>query len=166
MGGEPGGRSRVDVSKFRRSARLFPAILALHVAEEAPGFAAWVRRHGSPRYSGADFIRINAAGLAMTLGATEALRRARGHTSVFLYLAFVLTQQALFNTIFHAGATIAYREYSPGLVTAVVGFLPAWWRLTRLARGEGLISARASRAAAAIGGVVHAAAVVETVYRR
>jgi hypothetical protein len=145
---------------------LVPATFVAHVAEEAPGFAGWVRRHGSPRYTGADFIRVNAAGLAMTIAATEALRRARGRTSVFLYLAFVLTQQALFNAIFHAGATLAYREYSPGLVTALAGFLPAWWHLTRLARAEELVSARASRAATAIAGAVHAAAVVATVYRR
>jgi Protein of unknown function with HXXEE motif len=118
------------------------------------------------RRTGADFVSINAAGLAMTLAATEALRRARGRSSVFLYLAFVLTQQALFNTIFHVGATMAYREYSPGLLTAVAGFLPAWWRLTRLARAEELISTRGNRSATAIGGAVHAVAVVKTVYRR
>jgi Protein of unknown function with HXXEE motif len=77
----------------------------------------------------------------------------------------VLTQQALFNTVFHVGTTVAYREYSPGLVTAVAGFLPLWWRLTRLAGREGLLTRGGALGAAAIGGAVHATAVARQVYK-
>jgi hypothetical protein len=30
---------------FGRAAWLLPAAFAIHIAEEAPGFAAWARRH-------------------------------------------------------------------------------------------------------------------------
>jgi hypothetical protein len=85
---------------------------------------------------------------------------------VFGYFAIVLSQQALFNTLFHAGTTVAYREYSPGLATALGGFLPLWWHLSRLARRERLIAPPAELLAAAIGGAVHTGAVVQQVYRR
>ena len=51
-------------------------------------------------------------------------------------------------------------------MTALAGFLPVWWHLTRLARREGLISGPGALWAAGIGGAVHATAVVQQVYRR
>jgi hypothetical protein len=152
--------------RFRRAVWLFPVAFAAHVAEEAPGFTAWVRRHGSSRYTQADFVRINALGLAMTLAGTAVVARARSRPVVCGYFAIVLTQQALFNTLFHAGATVAYREYSPGLVTALGSLLPPWWHLSRLARREALITPSGELLAAGIGGAIHAGAVVQTVYHR
>jgi hypothetical protein len=45
----------------------FPAAFALHVADEAPGFTPWARRHASPEYTKTDFVRINGAGFALAL---------------------------------------------------------------------------------------------------
>jgi len=144
---------------------LFPVAFAAHVAEEAPTFTAWARRHGSSRYTQADFVRNNALGLATSVAGTALVARERRRAAVFGYFAILLTQQALFNTLFHAGTTVAYREYSPGLVTAVAGFLPVWWYLSRVARREGLLTRGGAAGAAVIGGTVHAAAVVQQVYR-
>ncbi len=166
MGTEPGGDTGVAVSRFRRAVWLFPAVFALHVLEEAPGFTRWARRHASDRYTQTDFIRNNALGLALTIGGTRLVSRAPGRGSVFLYLSLVRTQQALFNTVFHVGTTVAYREYSPGLITAVGGFLPLWLHLSRLAREEGLLGPAGELGAAAIGGAVHATAVAQQVYKR
>jgi hypothetical protein len=166
VGGEPGGDTGLTVAGFRRTAALFPAIFALHVLEEAPGFTAWARRHASSRYTQADFVRNNALVLAMTAIATRLLSRAPPSRGLVLtYYSLVLTQQALFNTVFHVGTTVAYREYSPGLVTAVGGFLPLGWRLTRLAGREGLLTPGEVLGAAAIGGAVHATAVARQVYK-
>ena len=115
------------MSRFRRAVWLFPVAFAAHVLEEAPGFTAWARRHGSSRYTEDDFIRNNALGLAMTIVGTRSSRLGRrAGRPMFSYFAIVLTQQAVFNTLFHSGTTVAYREYSPGLVTALAGFLPVW----------------------------------------
>jgi hypothetical protein len=46
-----------------QAARLVPVAYALHVVEEAPGFAAWVRRHAARDYTDAEFVRINASAL-------------------------------------------------------------------------------------------------------
>jgi Protein of unknown function with HXXEE motif len=154
------------MAAFSRTASLFPAVLALHVLEEAPGFTAWARRHCSPSYTQRDFVRNNTIGLAMTLLATRLIARHPARGPVFGYFSLVMTQQALFNTVFHVGTTVAYREYSPGLVTAVAGFLPLWWRLTQLARKERLLTRGGAAGAAAIGGAVHAAAFTQQLYRR
>jgi hypothetical protein len=151
--------------RFRRAVWLFPVAFAAHVAEEAPGFVVWAKRHGSSRYSQADFIRNNALGLAMTVAGSALVSRVPTRPAVFSYFAIVLTQQALFNALFHSGTTVAYREYSPGLVSALGGFLPLWWHLSRLARDERLISDAGAISAAAIGGAIHTVAVVRQVYR-
>lgn len=152
--------------RFRRAVWLFPVAFAAHVAEEAPGFTAWARRHGSDRYTQEDFVRNNALGLLMTIAGTVLASRTKSRPAIFAYFAIVLTQQALFNTIFHSGTTAAYREYSPGLLTAVGGFLPVWLYLSALARREGLLTRSGAVGAAAVGGVVHTTAVVQQVYRR
>jgi hypothetical protein len=143
------------------------AALALHVAEEAggrDGFPAWARRNTWAGYRDRDFIAINAAGLAMTVLASAAVRR---EPRLFgLWYAGVVTQQMLWNPVFHVGATIAYREYSPGLVTAVALFPALWWRETRRALRTGQLSRRGVAVAAGVGGVLHVAAVRRQVYGR
>lgn len=138
------------------------AALALHVAEEAPGFASWARRNTWPGYRDRDFVAINAGGLALTALAGAAVRR---EPRLFgLWYAGIVSQQMLWNPVFHAGTTIAYREYSPGLVTAVTLFPALWWRETRRALSTGRLSRRGAALCALAGGAAHFAAVRKQVY--
>jgi hypothetical protein len=148
---------------FDQGIWLFPPAFALHVLEEAPGFTRWARRHASERYTQRDFIRNNAAGIVMAVAETWLVSRFRSRTIVFLYFATLVSQQIPFNAAFHAGTTVAFRTYSPGLVTSMAQ-LPLWHYLSRLARREGLLSRRGSVAATAIGGVIHGAAVAQQVF--
>ena len=138
------------------------AALALHVAEEAPGFAAWARRNAWPGYRDRDFVLINASGLALTALAGAAARR---EPRLFgLWYAAIVTQQLLWNPVFHLGTTVAYREYSPGLVTALTLFPALWWRETRRALSCGRLSRRGVAAGVVTGGLIHLAAVRKQVY--
>jgi hypothetical protein len=139
-----------------------PVAYALHVLEEAPGFAAWVRRHADRDYTDADFARINILGLVSTVAATAAL--ARGRCGRFAYYTVVLSQQALWNPVFHAGTTVAWREYSPGLVTSILLFWPLWTLATQRAVKAGDLSPRQIIAAVAVGGAIHAAAIADQVF--
>jgi Protein of unknown function with HXXEE motif len=143
---------------------LFPALLALHIAEEAPGFTRWAQRHASPRYTQRDFVQINAAGLAMTVVAGALVRRSENRALFVSWYTAVLTQQALFNPLFHAGTTVAFREYSPGLLTSLA-LPPVWIGVTRTALREGRVGRRSVVAATAIGGAIHAAAVARQVFK-
>ena len=155
---------------FRRGPRvgravwLFPAALALHVLEEAPGFTEWVNRYASRRYTSGDFVRINALGLVGTTAGTLAVARSRNRALFFLYYTALLTQQAAFNPLFHAGTTAKFRAYSPGLVTSVALFPPLWYSLTRLAVREGLLTRGKVAGALVIGGLLHTVAVAEQVF--
>ena len=96
---------------------------------------------------------------AATVAITRSERRALG----LAYYTLVLTQQAVFNALFHVGTTLAYREYSPGAVTSVL-MLPLWRRLTRAARAESRLSQRDVIACTALAGIVHAAVIARQVY--
>jgi hypothetical protein len=150
--------------RFRRTLWLVPPAFALHVAEEAPGFTRWVNRNITDGYTRADFVRNNAAGVAMTLAGTWALARRPGPALAFVYFAAIVSQQTA-NAAWHAGATAAYRDYSPGLASALLLFLPLQRRLARLAHAEGILSPRASRAALALAAVTHAQVIARQVHR-
>lgn len=151
-------------ASFSRASWTMAGVFALHVAEEAPGFASWARRNASPRYTDSDFAQINSLGLAITTLGTAAVNRWTGRRVYLGYHTFVLTQQALFNPLFHAGTTVAYAEYSPGLVTSVCLFWPLWWRITSIAMRDGRLSRRASLLSAVAAGAIHGAAVARQVY--
>ena len=130
----------------------------------APGFASWARRNAWDGYRDADFVRINAAGLAFTGLATLLVTRTRSRALFLAYHAAMVSQQALWNPVFHAGTTVAYREYSPGVVSAVMLFPATWALLTRAAIREGRLTRRAAWLSAALGAPLHAAAVAQQVY--
>jgi hypothetical protein len=62
---------------------MLSAAFAAHVAEESQGFAAWVGRNASPDDTTADFVQINAFGLALTFAAirSDAIQPAGGCSS-------------------------------------------------------------------------------------
>jgi hypothetical protein len=150
--------------RLRRIAWLLPAVLAVHVAEEAAGFAAWARRNTWQGYRDRDFVLINATGVALTAGATLVATRTTNRAAFAAYHVALLSAQALWNPVFHAATTLAYREYSPGLVSAVAVFPATWALITKAAIDDGRLTCRGALLSAALGAPVHAATVAQQVY--
>ena len=59
---------------------------------------------------------------------------------------------------------MAWRERSPGLISSVTLFLPLWLIATRGGLRSGLLDRRSLAASAAVGGLIHAAAVAQQVF--
>jgi hypothetical protein len=135
----------------------------VHVAEEAPGFTAWARRNASARYTQRDFVHNNLLGLASTIAVTTLVTRGRSRALDLAYYTLVVTQQAVFNAVFHATATVTFGEYSPGLVTSILN-VSLWLRLTRAAISERRLTTRDVVACTAVAGVVHAGVVARQVF--
>jgi hypothetical protein len=144
---------------------LVPAAFAAHVAEEAPGFTSWARRNTSRRYTQGDFVRNNALGAILTVAATVAAARTRDRRVFGAYYTTVFAPQMFGNSVFHTGTTLAYREYSPGLFTALAMFVPLWVGVTRAAVRDGLMTRRGAAAGTAVASLFHALTVAEQVYR-
>jgi hypothetical protein len=134
-----------------------------HVSEEAPGFTEWAKRNASPRYTQREFVRVNMLGFASSVAATRAVARSQSRPLDRAYYTLVVTQQAVFNAIFHSGATLAFREYSPGLVTSLLT-VPLWRRLTRAALAEHRLTKRDVLACTLVAGIVHAGVVARQVF--
>jgi hypothetical protein len=138
-------------------------VYAAHVAEEAPGFTAWARRNASERYTQGNFVRNNLLELASTTAATLVVTRRRNRPLDLAYYALVVTQQAALNAVFHTGATLAFREYSPGLATSILT-VPLSMELTRAAIADGRLTRREVTAGVALAGVVHAVVAARQVF--
>jgi hypothetical protein len=143
---------------------LVPAAFGAHVAEEAPGFTSWARRNTSERYSQRDFVRNNALGALLTLGATGLAARSRDQRVFAAIYTAMFAPQLFGNSVFHAGTTVAYREYSPGLFTALGMFVPLWVAITRAAVRQGLMTRRGAAAGTAVATLVHALVLADQVY--
>jgi hypothetical protein len=148
---------------FRRLAWALPAAYVVHVAEEAPRFTRWAQRNASQRYSQRDFVRNNALGFLTTAAATLAVTRIERRKLDLTYFTLVVTQQAAFNAVFHSATTVAFGEYSPGLVTSIL-HLPLWRHLTRAAVAERRLTTRDVVACTIIAGAVHAIVVARQVF--
>lgn len=140
-----------------------PGSYVVHVVGEAPGFTAWARRNASGRYTQTDFVCNNALGFVSTLAVTAAIARSERRALGLAYYTLVVSQQAVFNALFHAGTTLAYGEYSPGVVSSVLT-VPLWRRLTRAALAERRLSKRDVIACTCVAGAVHAGVVAHQSY--
>lgn len=147
----------------RQAVSLAPAVTAAHFLEEAPGFAAWARRHISPRYTDAHWRKIHGAGMLFAIGLTGLVSFWPNPEVVFLFVALYLAP-IVCNTVFHVATSIVYRSYSPGVVTALLLHPALFWYLLSLFQTAGLFSARAALAAILIGVMIHALDLASTTF--
>jgi hypothetical protein len=133
----------------RRVLLLFaPAVLSAHFLEEASGFVAWFNVHVDRRISEQVFWNVNLTALAITIGlvALQWLHPdALADALVVAWLSFLMMANALFHLV---GAMVDGR-YVPGLLTALLLYLPFYgaavtqiFRARRL-RGIALIASAA-----------------------
>lgn len=117
-----------------------PIIVLLHIAEEWQRFPAWATRHFGAT-SRAWFVYSHIFLVKATIGvcwmATYSPSRAWTIWAVAAQWGFFT------NTIFHVATWRLFREYSPGLLTAVVLFVPATvWQIDAVELDQaGMISA-------------------------
>ena len=108
---------------YRDPGLLWPFVPAymIHVAEEwFAGFPLWLEQIVGRPLPGSAFLLINAVALAMLIAAIRAATRAE-HNG---WLAVAIATIALINTTVHAAGAAITQSYAPGLVSAVVLYVP------------------------------------------
>src|SRR5690242_1359455 len=94
----------------------------VHVAEEWPRFPAWATRHfgatSRPFYLYSHVVLIAVGTLVCQRAA------AQGPGGPWAMLATAMQHTLLTNGLFHLATTVLFREYSPGVVTGTLLFLP------------------------------------------
>lgn len=127
-----------------------PLIFLAHVAEEAPSFVAWVNTHIDRDITQEMFWTVNLTGLGITLLVVlfEWLSRSKASAIVALaWLGFVM----LGNAVLHTGGAIFYGGYAPGVITALLLYVPYSLWIIGSVVGTRRLSAMAASIAVIVG---------------
>jgi hypothetical protein len=93
----------------------------IHVAEEwFAGFPQWLARIAGRPVPETAFLLINAVALALMIAAIRAATRAEHNGWMGVAIATIV----LVNTAAHVGGAALTQSYSPGLVSAIVLYVP------------------------------------------
>ena len=105
------------------SVLLAPVIFAAHFLEESPGFVGWFNAHVRNGITTGLFWNVNISALVITTGVMliEMIGPSFFSASLtILWFSFLM----LANAIFHITGAIMDRHYMPGVITAVILYLP------------------------------------------
>ena len=128
------------INSFTTAVWLCPIAFTLHVIEELPRFTPWVQRHINPYFTRRHYLNVHLAGIIVAVLVAFILWLFPARLLVFFCFTFFLTPSFFCNVFFHTGASIAYRSYSPGLLTALFIYLPLYALICKLAFPVGLMS--------------------------
>lgn len=112
-----------------------------HMEEKAGGFRPWKNQYfpdNNPLPTEYVFVMLTAITLVFII--LFSVRKSRA-TAQAVVLFFMATQ--VVNALFHAGAGLYYRDYSPGTVTALLLYLPVNVFIVIKALEEGWLTKRA-----------------------
>ena len=109
--------------QYRDAGLLWPFVpaYAIHVAEEwFGGFMTWVAQVAGSAMSDTGFLAINAVAMLLLVAAVRAASRADSHG----WMAVAIATVFLINTVTHVAGAVLTRSYAPGLISAVVLYVP------------------------------------------
>ena len=110
-------------SNISRAVLIAPLIFVCHFVEESPWFVEWFNAHVPRGITSGAFWRVNLTALMITVTIVAIEYFSRSGVSLTLligWLGFLMGANALF----HVLASIVDRGYVPGLVTAVLLYIP------------------------------------------
>jgi hypothetical protein len=131
--------------------------LVVHVVEELPRFPAWATRHFGAT-SRAWYVYSHVL-LLVAFAVVSAEAHADGPGSRWALVGLACQWILAVNALFHVVTTLWFREYSPGVVTGVLGVLPATVYMHSRAVPSGLFPSTQVAFAIGLGAVISAAAI-------
>lgn len=135
---------------------LAPIIFVCHFLEESPTFVSWFNAHVARGITQKLFWRVNLTALVITLIVVAVEWSSRSGASQLLVMVW-FGLLMFTNAVFHITGAFVDRRYVPGLITAIVLYLPYFtWLFARGVKHKRL-SIAASIAATVIGGLPMAA---------
>lgn len=150
---------------FRQAVWLFPVAFSLHVTEEVCCFTAWAQKYASPEFTFNDYLKIHFAGVVLAVLAALILWLYANKILVFLFFAFMFAPAVFWNVFFHVGATVYFGTYCPGLITALIIYLPLFAFISRKALNDRLLTSWTAMIVLALSGVFHTLEVGHNVFK-
>lgn len=136
---QPGpGFAAWERANFFRIVWLAPAVFVLHLLEERPRFPQWVTGVLGGQMDVDTFDLSHVVYLALLSGLCALATRTRSTWSLWLLFLWLSGQQ-FFDAVLHVYTQVVFGANSPGLFTAVFGYVPTFCYLTYLALRERLL---------------------------
>lgn len=140
--------------RFHRLIWLMPAAFAPHIAEEyGTGFPDWVTQTLGGAMTAGAFLTNNALFMVILLSLTAWAAWRPSPVSAFVLLSWA-SGNLFWNAVFHLATTALYGRYSPGLVTAVLLYLPVSLLVAQTALRDRVLPQGAFAGAVCIGGAL------------
>jgi hypothetical protein len=127
-----------------------PLIFIAHFSEEAPGFVAWFNARVQRGITAPLFWTVNYTALGITVGVVLLEWLSASALSAAVVVAW-LSLLMLANALFHIAGALADRAYMPGVVTAILLYLPFYAWVIRCTLDQGRLSRRFVMVAAIVG---------------
>lgn len=133
--------------RLRRGLLLAPLIFVAHFLEEGSRFVPWFNAHVARGITPELFWTVNATGLLITLLLVLGFWATQSTASLLLIVAW-LSFLMLTNAIFHITGAVVDGAYVPGLVTAIVLYLPYFaWVAAQVVRSRRVLAGLVAAAA-------------------
>jgi hypothetical protein len=139
-------------SPISRAILLAPLVFILHVIEEAPGFVEWANAHVEPDITTGTFWSVNTTGLIVTLvvvGMIKISPSPLAHILAIGWLSFLMPA----NAIIHIVGSVIDEGYAPGVVTAIVLYIPYYFFLMMKIKRSGRVDLSWMIGAAGLGSI-------------
>ncbi|CAA0079479.1 Uncharacterised protein [Zhongshania aliphaticivorans] len=118
---------------YRQAIWLAPLAYLVHILEESQQFAAWASTHFAGGFTTAQFVKNNLIIMGILVGLSVLVTLHPRKWTALLHF------YQLCAGMFHMGATAYIGVYSPGLLSAILLYLPVSYYITRLGYREGLL---------------------------
>jgi hypothetical protein len=136
MGSRQENKDGAGFTQVSRALLIAPLVFAGHVLEEAPRFVEWFNSHVERGITAELFWNVNLSAGIITVMIAGAVWLWPSQGSVLVAVAW-LSFLMLANAIFHLVATLADGAYAPGVVTALLLYLPYFiWVIARIMRSR------------------------------
>jgi hypothetical protein len=119
--------------RLGRTLLFSPLVFVAHFLEESPSFVPWFNAHVARGITQELFWSVNLTALLITVLLTVGFWVTRSPPSIAVVVAW-LSFLMLTNTLFHVTGAIVDGAYVPGLVSAIILYLPyCTWVAVRVA---------------------------------
>ena len=141
-------------SDFSRVVLIMPLAYAFHVLEESFGFPQWVSKNFTITFTTSQFRRNNLLFFAISIFIALIVYKLPRKFMVFIFLSWVA---GLFfhNALFHIGTTVYFQNYSPGLISSIIIYVPLSLIYYKLVSSEGVLTKFEIIFSFILGGIIH-----------
>ena len=112
-----------------------------------------------------EYLIVHAVGLLVAVLSASVISVNKHRILTFIFFTFIFTPAVFFNVLFHAGATVIFRVYCPGVITALCIYAPLFIAITYLALRERLLTDRMALVSFMVAGLIHASDVAHNVFK-